>query len=74
MDRRMRSFAALILPICLAACGAATTAPAPTSSEQALVRYNDEWRQQQALRDADAILHGMQRARERREMLARSAR
>jgi hypothetical protein len=69
----MRLLAALILPICLAACAAATT-PAPTSSEQALVRYNDEWRQKQALRDADAIMRGMQQARERREMLARSAR
>lgn len=69
----MRFLVALILPICLAACGAAAV-PAPTSSEQALVRYNDEWRQKQALRDADAIVRGMEQARERREMLARSAR
>lgn len=69
----MRLIVALMLPICVAAC-ATETASAPTPSEQALVRYNDEWRQRQAIRDAEAIIRGMEQARERREMLARSSR
>ena len=65
----MRLTAALLTVACLVACGMAQT-----QSEQALSRYDDEWRQRQAVLDAEAILKGMQQARERQEALARSAR
>jgi len=47
---------------------------APSASEHALVRYNDEWRQHQAAVDAQAIMQGMAEERSRQEELARSAR
>jgi hypothetical protein len=66
----MRIAAVLLTISCLAACGGT----APTESEHALVRYDDEWRQRQAVLDAEAILQGMAQAREREEQVARSAR
>jgi hypothetical protein len=39
-----------------------------------LVRHDDEWRQQQAVLDAEAILQGMAQARQRQQELARTAR
>jgi hypothetical protein len=65
----MRLAAALFTFVCLSACSMA-----PTSSEQALVRPDDEWRQRQALQDATVILQGMSQARQRREELARTSR
>jgi len=65
----MRLVAAMITVTCLTACGASQT-----QSEHALVRHDDEWRQQQAVLDAEAILKGMAQARQRQEELARSAR
>jgi hypothetical protein len=64
----MRLFAAMTLA-CLAACGGSQT-----QSEHALLRYDDEWRQQQAILDAEAILKGMAQAHERQEALAGTAR
>jgi hypothetical protein len=66
----MRLAAASLLVFCVTAC----SSTAPTPAEHALVRYDDEWRQRQAVLDAEAILQGMAQARERREMLARTAR
>ena len=66
----MRLFAALTTVLCIAACGST----APTQSEQALVRYNDEWRQRQAVLNAEAILQGMAQAQHRREQVARTSR
>ena len=65
----MRLTAALLIVACLVACGLAQT-----QSEHALVRYDDEWRQRQAVLDAEAIMQGMQQARERQEALARTSR
>ena len=65
----MRMTALLLMLAVLAACGAEQT-----QSEQALVRYDDEWRQRQAVLDAEAIMRGMAQARERYQELARSAR
>ncbi len=65
----MRLMAAWLTIACLAACGAAQT-----QSEHALVRHDQEWRQQQAEQDAQAILQGMARAREQLEQMARTAR
>ena len=65
----MRMTALLLMLAVLAACGAEQT-----QSEHALVRYDDEWRQRQAVLDADAIMRGMAQARERYQELARSAR
>ncbi len=59
----------LILVGCLAACGTEQT-----QSEQALVRPDNEWRQRQAILDAEAILQGMAQARQRSQELARTAR
>ena len=64
----MRLLAALLVIAALAACGLAQT-----ESEQALVRYDDGWRHQQAVLDAEAILKGMAQARENQAELARSA-
>lgn len=61
--------AALLFLVCLAGCS-----KTPTQSEDALVRYNDEWRQRQAVLDAEAILQGMAQERSREEELARSTR
>jgi len=70
MDRLMRRTTALLTFICLSACSVA-----PTVSEQAqTTRPDDEWRQRQAMQDADVILQGMTQARQRRELLARTAR
>jgi hypothetical protein len=65
----MRPIAALLIIAFVAACGMAQS-----QSEHAFTRHDDEWRQQQAVLDAEAILKGMQQARERQEALARSAR
>jgi hypothetical protein len=65
----MRMTALLLMLAVLAACGAEQT-----QSEHALVRYDDEWRQRQAVLDAEAIMRGMAQARERYQELARSAR
>ncbi len=66
----MRVAAALVTLACLSACNTA----APTQAEHALVRYDDEWRQRQAVLDAEAIMQGMAQARSRQQELARSAR
>lgn len=63
----MRLAAALLAFACLSACNTV-----PTRSEQALVR-DDDWRQQQAARDAEAILQGMAQARQQAEEMARTA-
>jgi formate dehydrogenase assembly factor FdhD len=65
----MRPIIALLTVACLAACGATQS-----ESEHALVRHDDEWRQQQAVLDAEAILQGMAQARQRQQELARTAR
>jgi hypothetical protein len=64
----MRSTAALLMILCLAACATSTT-----STEQLLVGQ-DELRQRQAVLDADAIMRGMEQARQRAEALARTSR
>jgi hypothetical protein len=66
----MRVLLAFLTVACVAACGGMQQAP----SEHALVRYDDEWRQKQAVLDAEAILQGMAQARQNREQMARSAR
>jgi hypothetical protein len=63
----IRLAAALITFACLSACGMN-----PSGSEADLVGHNDGWRQHQALLDADAIVQGMQRARDQAAELARS--
>lgn len=65
----MRLAAALLTFICLSACSV-------TSVQQADLDFsdNDVRRQTQAMHDADAILQGMAQARQRAQMLARSAR
>jgi hypothetical protein len=65
----MRPAAVLLTIVCLAACSSSSSS---TSSEQLLVGQ-DAWRQKQAELDADAIVRGMEQARERAEALARSA-
>jgi hypothetical protein len=65
----MRLTAALLTVACLVACSMAQS-----QSEHSLVRYDDEWRQRQAVLDAEAILQGMAQARERQDALARTAR
>jgi hypothetical protein len=65
----MRPFFALLTVACLAACGTQQT-----QSEHELVGSDSEWRQRQAVLDAEAILQGMAQARERYQELARSAR
>ena len=66
---KMRLLLACITLACTAACAAQQS-----QSEHALVRYDDEWRQKQAILDAEAILQGMAQARQRQEQMARSAR
>jgi len=63
----MRLVAALLTFACLSACDTG-----PTHSEQALVRDGD-WRQRQAVLDAEAILQGMAQARQQAEEMARTA-
>jgi hypothetical protein len=65
----MRLLSALVIIGCLAACGATQT-----QSEQALVSKDEEVRHRLAVQDAEAILQGMQQARERAQQLARTAR
>ena len=65
----MRLLLAFLAVACLSACG-----PQQSQSEHALVRYDDEWRQRQAVLDAEAILQGMAQARQSRELMARTAR
>ncbi len=62
----MRLVAALLTVAWLSACDTV-----PTHSEQALVR-DGEWRQRQAVLDAEAILQGMAEARQRAEEMART--
>jgi hypothetical protein len=62
--------AAVFAFVCLSACSMA-----PTQSEQALMpRPDEDWRQNQAVQDANVIMQGMAQARERELALARSAR
>jgi hypothetical protein len=65
----MRLIVGLLTIACLSACGAAQT-----QSESSLVRYDDEWRQRQAVLDAEAIMQGMAQARQRAEQTARTQR
>jgi hypothetical protein len=65
----MHPLFALLTVACLAACGTAQT-----QSETELVRHDSEWRQRQAVLDAEAIMQGMAQARARDQELARSAR
>lgn len=65
----VRLAAALITFACLSACGMS-----PSGSEAELVRHDEGWRQHQAQLDAEAILRGMQRARDQASELARSSR
>lgn len=63
-----------LLLACFTLVGIAACATQQSQSEHALVRYDDEWRQKQAILDAEAILQGMAQARQRQEQMARSAR
>ncbi len=65
----MRLIAWLLILVGVTACGTEQT-----QSEQALVRPDSEWRQRQAILDAEAILQGMAQARQRNQELARTAR
>lgn len=65
----MRLLLAFFAVACIASCGLQQS-----QSEHELVRYDDEWRQRQAVLDAEAILQGMAQARRRQEEMARSAR
>ncbi len=65
----MRLAVALLTFACLSACGMI-----PSQSENDLAAHDDNWRAQQATRDADVILQGMARAREQASELARSSR
>ena len=67
----MRIPAAVLIVLCLSACS--SEAPTQSASEQALMRQ-DEWRQHQAVLDAEAIIEGMTQARLRAEMQARMVR
>jgi hypothetical protein len=63
-----------LLLACFTLASIAACAAQQSQSEHALVRYDDEWRQKQAILDAEAILKGMAQARQRQEQVARSAR
>lgn len=65
----IRLVAALITFACLSGCGMT-----PSGSEADLVRHDEGWRQHQAQLDADAIVQGMERARDQASQLARSSR
>jgi hypothetical protein len=45
-----------------------------TVAEPSLARDDDEWRQRQAELDAQAIMQGMEQARQRAEQLVRTGR
>ena len=64
-----RLTAAVLTLACLAACSGAQTVTEPS-----LARHDDEWRQRQAELDAQAIMQGMEQARQRAEQLARTGR
>ena len=64
----MHLTAALLTLACLAAYGGVLTV-----SEHSPAR-DDEWRQRQAVLDAQAIMQGMARARQRAEHLAHTGR
>jgi hypothetical protein len=61
--------AALLILVCLAACGGVQTV-----SEHSPARHDDEWRQRQAELDTQAIMQGVAQARQRAEQLARTGR
>jgi hypothetical protein len=65
----MRLAAALLTFVCLSACSVM-----PAQQLDTVINHSDEWRQMQAMQDADVILQGMAQARQRAQMLARSAR
>ncbi|HET7883081.1 MAG TPA: hypothetical protein VFL55_19510 [Acetobacteraceae bacterium] len=65
----MRLAVLLLTLACLGACQGQ-----PTLSENALMGYDNEARQRQAVLDAEAIMQGMAQARQRADQLARSAR
>ena len=65
----MRLAVALFTFLCLSACSVV-----PPQQPDPMMGRNDEWRQRQALQDADIILQGMAQARQRAEMTARTAR
>jgi hypothetical protein len=65
----MRLPVALFTFLCLSACSVA-----PSQQPDPMMGRNDEWRQRQALQDADIILQGMAQARQRADMMARTAR
>ena len=65
----MRPVVSLLIVGCLAACHAKST-----QTERSLVGYDNEWRQRQAILDAEAIMQGMAQARERADQLARTSR
>lgn len=65
----MRLAVALFTFLCLSACSVVST-----QQPDPLLGGNDEWRQRQALQDADIILQGMAQARQRANMMARTAR
>ena len=65
----MRLAAALFTFVCLSACSMSSVQP-----PESVLGDNDAWRRTQAMKDADAILAGMAQARQRAEMMARSAR
>ena len=63
-----------LLLACFSLASIAACAAEQSQSEHALAQYNDEWRQKQVVLDAEAILKGMAQARQRQELVARSAR
>jgi len=65
----IRLTATLLTLACLAACSGVQTVP-----EHSLARHDDEWRQRQAELDAQAIMQGMEQARQRAEQLVRTGR
>jgi uncharacterized lipoprotein len=65
----MRLIAALLTVACLSACNGTQT-----QSEHALIGNDQEMRNRLAAMDVEAILQGMAQARQRAELLARTAR
>lgn len=65
----IRLTAALLTLVCLAACNGVQTVIEPS-----LARHDDEWRQRQAEPDTQAIMQGMEQARQRAEQLVRTGR
>jgi polyphosphate kinase 2 len=68
-DVAIRLTAALLTLVCLAACNGVQTVIEPS-----LARHDDEWRQRQAEPDTQAIMQGMEQARQRAEQLVRTGR